>query len=92
MSEKRIEIENIIVDMLCGRVKIEIEENLNKEKYNTLIRVEQNVFGTIAIYRLYVNELADIEEIEKSIRKQLYNDIIGTFFNTKNSRRKGVKI
>lgn len=75
-----IEIKNIIEDILFGRLKIKIFENTNAEKYNTLINVDQNVYGTKMTYTLYINPLKSTEEIAQDILKQLKVAVDRYFF------------
>lgn len=76
-----IEIKDIIENILFGRLAIKIFENTNAEKYNTLINVDQNVYGIKMAYTLYINPLKSTEEITQDILKQLKITVNKYFFN-----------
>lgn len=73
-------IRDIISSKLFGNVMVEIEKNENIKQYNTRIKVLQNIFGNAMTYILYINENAEINEIENMIIKQLENGLKNYYF------------
>lgn len=78
-----IEIKDIIESILLGKLKITVFENTNVEKYDTIIHVDQDVYGTKMVYTLYINPLKTAEEITQDVLKQLKNTVNRCLFQTK---------